>query len=195
SPSTAEDAVLDCLNARELIAFSRTSKSLHRVVLGYLLRAYSIFAILEPFFTAAQTNQFRIIQAFTGLLISGSTALQLFIRRSRCDPRFSTSDLDLYVEHRYSSIVGKFLIWCQYEFVDHPDFDVAVAEGARKMRGYPNHDYPDGRGFAGVYNFVKAGMKIQLITACNSALDIILNFHSTIVMNVISHSHAYSLYP
>ncbi|KAF9064365.1 hypothetical protein BDP27DRAFT_1201454, partial [Rhodocollybia butyracea] len=195
SPSTAEDAVLDCLNARELIAFSRTSKSSHRVVLGYLLRAYSIFAILEPFFTTAQTNQFRIIQAFTGLLISGSTALQLFIRRSRCDPRFSTSDLDLYVEHRYSSIVGKFLIWCQYEFVDRPDFDVAVAEGARKMRGYPDHDYPDGRGFAGVYNFVKAGMKIQLITARNSALDIILNFHSTIVMNVISHSHAYSLYP
>ncbi|KAF9065893.1 hypothetical protein BDP27DRAFT_1366057 [Rhodocollybia butyracea] len=80
-------------------------------------------------------------------------------------------------------------------FVTIPYFDVAVAEGARKMRGYPDHDYPDGCGFAGVYNSVKAGMKIQLITARNSALDIILNFHSTIVMNVISHSHAYSLYP
>ncbi|KAF9060344.1 hypothetical protein BDP27DRAFT_1430184 [Rhodocollybia butyracea] len=31
--------------------------------------------------------------------------------------------------------------------------------------------------------------------ARNSPLDIILNFHSTIVMNLISHSHAYCLYP
>lgn len=183
SPSTAEDSVFDCLNAQELITYSRTSKSAHRVILGYLLRAYSIFTVLEPYLTPTETNQFRIIQAFTGLLILGSAAFQLFIRRTRCDPRFNTSDLDLYVEHRYSMIVGKFLVWCRYEFVARPDqsqnFAMAVTEVEGKIRGYADRNYSDGRGFAGVYNFVKGGMKIQLITARNSVLDIVLNFHSS----------------
>jgi hypothetical protein len=138
---------------------------------------------LEPYFTPSETNQFRIIQAFTGLLVSGSAAFQLFIRRSRCDPRVSTSDLDLYMEHRYGLIVGKFLVWCQYEFVarldQFRDFAMAVTEVEGKIRGYADRNYSDGRGFAGVYNFVKGGMKIQLITARNSALDIVLNFHSS----------------
>ncbi|KAF9072154.1 hypothetical protein BDP27DRAFT_1218029, partial [Rhodocollybia butyracea] len=165
----------------------------------YLFRAYLIFTVLELYFTPTETNKFRIIQAFTGLLISGSAAFQLFIHRSRCDLCFNTSDLDLYVEHRYSLIVGKFLVWCRYEFVARPDqsqnFAMAVTEVEGKICGYADRNYSNGRGFAGVYNFVKGGMKIQLITARNSVLDIVLNFHSTIVMNVISHSHAYLLYP
>lgn len=189
SPSSkAEDAVFDCLSARELIAYSKTSKTSYAVIMDYFLRAYSIYALLEPYFTLVEIHQFRFIQALTGLLISGSTALQFFIRRSRCDSRFCESDLDLYVEHRFSSVIGRFLLWCNYEFVSRPDqfqdYDAAVGQGKMKMRGYPDHDYSDGRGFAGVYDFIKGGMKIQLITARHSPLDMILNFHSSMCASI-----------
>ncbi|PBK68204.1 hypothetical protein ARMSODRAFT_843910, partial [Armillaria solidipes] len=41
----------------------------------------------------------------------------------------------------------------------------------------------------------KSGAQVQIIIAQYSVLDLIFNFHSVTVMNIITWSHAISLYP
>ncbi|KAG7088807.1 hypothetical protein E1B28_012767 [Marasmius oreades] len=120
-------------------------------------------------------------------------ALQLLSRK-----RYPESVLDLYVEHRYSSFLGSFLEAIGYKFkptqVQPKRLNAALQhiEGLRAFVG----DVP-GIGVSGAFNLnmARGDRKIQLITADDSSLDIILKFHSTVVMNVISYSHIYSLYP
>jgi len=52
-------------------------------------------------------------------------------------------------------------------------------------------------GVTDIFNFFKAGSKrkVQLISTRRCTMEVILNFHSTCVMNVITHNMAYSLYP
>ncbi|KAJ7232167.1 hypothetical protein B0H12DRAFT_202573 [Mycena haematopus] len=53
-----------------------------------------------------------------------------------------------------------------------------------------------GRGIADVLDFHKGNKKIQIIIpVATSPLEIIISFHSTCVMNFITHNKAFSLYP
>ena len=75
-------------------------------------RAFSIDKLLSPYFTPTEVTQFRELQSQTGTLISGSTALQLFDRVT-----YSESDLDLYVEHRFSRALAEWLLEIGYTYV------------------------------------------------------------------------------
>ncbi|KAF9265255.1 hypothetical protein L218DRAFT_861115, partial [Marasmius fiardii PR-910] len=194
-PATTNDFIFSCLDPHDIIYYSQTCREAYRQVQSYWRRAMRIEDLLSSYFTRSETCQFRVIQSLTGALISGSTALQLLNRE-----RYPDSDLDIYVEHRYGSFIGSFLEVIGYKFKptqEQPkDLEVAIKKVAREMRkqrGYQG--YSQGRGFAGVFNLVRGGRNIQLITAAESPLDIILNFHSTVVMNVVSYSYVYSLYP
>ncbi|KAL0575573.1 hypothetical protein V5O48_006389 [Marasmius crinis-equi] len=186
------------LDPQDLIYYSRSCKRAYQQVHSYWRRAFEIYRFLAPFFTRGEAEQFRVIQALTGTLISGSSALQ-FLNRTP----YPGSDLDIYVEHRYCKPIALFLQSIGYEFqpLDHQpaELDGAIARGSANMNaeyiGEITPTIESKRGFAGVYNMVRGGQKIQVITAKNSPLDIILNFHTTVVMNVISYSRAYSLYP
>ncbi|KAK7444812.1 hypothetical protein VKT23_015129 [Stygiomarasmius scandens] len=131
---------------------------------------------------------FRNIQALTGAVISGSTALQFFSRI-----RWEESDLDIYVEHSSGYIVALFLIAIGYGFqpINKQKPTIADAYDQVDLTNF----YDDGRGFAGVFNFERRMARIQLITATYSPIDIILNFHSTVVINLITAKHAVCLYP
>jgi hypothetical protein len=174
---------------------------------------------LQYFFTEEEIRYFRYWQSRTGMLISGSTALQ-FLDRSF----YPESDLDIYVEHLYADRIAYWLLSIGYEFVPRKqqtkDFRIAYQA---IHHGTPHHlhvFFPAdstgyfGKGVSEVYDFHKShpDRKIQLITSYHSALELVLNFHSSqcivlpiiseflknwaaCVMNFITHEKAYSLYP
>ncbi|KAL0567649.1 hypothetical protein V5O48_014349 [Marasmius crinis-equi] len=187
-----------CLDPPDLLSYSQICRDAYMQVQSYWARALDIYRLLSPFFTRGEAQQFRIIQALTGTLISGSSALQFLSRTS-----YPGSDLDTYVEHRYCKPVALYLQSIGYEFqpLSHQpaELDAAIALGSANVNanyiGQRNPTDESKGGFGGVYNMTRGPQKIQLITAKESPLDIILRFHSTVVMNVISYSHAYSLYP
>ncbi|KAG7088806.1 hypothetical protein E1B28_012766 [Marasmius oreades] len=192
-PDTTNDLLFSCLDPHDIIRYSRTCREAYHQVEGYWRRALDIENLLSSFFTPLETQYFRVVQALTGTLISGSMALQLLNRK-----RYPESDLDLYVEHRYSSFLGSFLEAIGYEFKPtrgQPNCLEAAIKQAEKIAPVALYDEEPGIGFAGVFNMARGDRKIQLITATESPLHIVLSFHSTVVMNVISYSHVYSLYP
>ncbi|KAJ7595217.1 hypothetical protein C8J56DRAFT_1114950 [Mycena floridula] len=172
--STAHDLICSCLSAKDLIALSRLNSVSWSCVAAYYRRAHNINKFLSRYFSSDEwIDRFRWLQAETGVLISGSTALQFFDRTL-----YPESDMDLYVHRDFSPQVAHFLL------------ESAVLERAAVKQ--PEY------GFAGmidVFDFVHEDRRIQLISALESPLDIILRYHSTVVINVIGHRNAYSLYP
>ncbi|KAL0575574.1 hypothetical protein V5O48_006390 [Marasmius crinis-equi] len=202
-PPTSDDLHFSCLDPQDIIHYSQSCKAAYQQVQSYWRRALDIYRFLSPFFSREETRQFRILQALTGTLISGSSALQ-FLNRT---PLYPGSDLDIYVEHRYCKPIALYLQDIGYEYKPQefqpPTLEAAIRMGSNNMDDDDvgggqyatwNDDSAE-RGFAGVYNMIRGEQKIQLITAKRSPMDIILRFHSTVVMNVISYAYAYSLYP
>ncbi|KZT06562.1 uncharacterized protein LAESUDRAFT_700451 [Laetiporus sulphureus 93-53] len=188
------NTILSCCCPADIIALSRTCKGVRPKTMCFMTRAYDINHHLLRFFD--EPTKFRSLQARTGTLISGSFALQFFDRTV-----YPESDLDLYVHLPRRKEVGHWLLAEGYSFAPNtkqdPDFDNAVDDERILVR--------DGiytmRGVAAVFTFTKkvrdteTECKVQLVIGSNSPMEIILSFHSTCVMNVISYEKAYSLYP
>ncbi|KAJ8081044.1 hypothetical protein PM082_017884 [Marasmius tenuissimus] len=199
-PDTASNSIFSCLDPPDIISYSRTCREAYLQVQMYWTRALCIYRLLSRFFSEDEARQFRAVQALTGTLISGSMALQFFNRTL-----YPGSDLDIYVEHRYCEPVAVFLRSIGYKYepnsTQNSSLWKAIMKATDNLRRGVDVTYDEEmqdvseRGFAGVFNMMRGEQKIQLITAKNSPMDIVLNFHSTVVMNVISYSHAYSLYP
>ena len=68
--------------------------------------------MLGKYFTTDQILHFRDLQAKTGMVISGSTALQFFER-----VLYPESDLDLYVEHQYMQPIALWLASIGYIYI------------------------------------------------------------------------------
>lgn len=121
-------------------------------------------------------------------MISGSNALQFFNRTA-----YHGSDLDLYVYDKHMKEVCDWIIREGYVFApkyrQDQDFQVAVAAAPTTLY--------DMRGIKNIVDLERPrdGRKIQVISAQTSPMDIVLFFHSTCVINVISFEKAYSLYP
>ncbi|KAJ7590234.1 hypothetical protein C8J56DRAFT_1140083 [Mycena floridula] len=189
----ADNLLFSCLGARDLVAFSKISRQGHESISAYRNRAYSINKLLSPYFGLQGIDEFRAIQSLTGALISGSTALQFFDRSF-----YKGSDLDVYVEKRYSAELALFLQRIGYTFMPRKNQTPRLPDALNKIhRGTVkfNGGLYSGRGIADVYDFRKGEKKIQLIAARSCPMDIILSFHSTVVMNVITARYAFALYP
>lgn len=202
-PSTTDDVLFDNLSPADLLRYSRTSKTAYQMVSSYMRRAFNLQKLMDRFFTEIEMSSFRLWQSRTGMLISGSTALQFLDRTF-----YPESDLDIYVEHRYCKVIALWLISIGYTYGRaRPGLSDQDLEEALRMTKFAipktikflppsTPDYLD-CGVAGVYNFHKADpdCKIQLVASHYSPVELILKFHSTCVMNLISHEKAYSLYP
>jgi len=115
---------------------------------------------------------------------------------------YPESDLDLYVEKRYSRVVVVWLISIGYTYEPRPGSDQSLqkALGPEDISEDFAHPWTENylnSGVVNVHNFYKSDpdCKIQLVVSRRSPLEPILTFHSTCVMNLISHEKAYSLYP
>ncbi|PPQ66092.1 hypothetical protein CVT24_000206 [Panaeolus cyanescens] len=207
-PTTAEDYFFSLLSPATLLRYSRTSRTAYYAVKSYMRRSFKLSDVLSPYFTPQEILYFRYLQWKYNMLISGSTALQFFNRGASFKFNDGESDLDIYAELRFCERIGEWLTQIGYVFHQRTirtprTFGAALnattplyANTAQDLRFYESSERPYiGRGIANVFNFRRNGRKIQLIASDSVPLEIILNFHSTCVMNIITYSKAYSLYP
>jgi hypothetical protein len=182
-PSTTDDIILNNLSPPDLFRYSRANKGANQVVSSYMKRAFNIQNVMGRFFSETEMSYFLFLQSRTGMLISGSTALQLFERTV-----YPESDLDLYVEHRYCKVIASWLVTIGYAFKPRPGHSEKLEEALGtttpvQLINFVSSsvvDYLDSR-IINVYNFQKSNSdcKIQLITSRHSPLEVILKFHSS----------------
>ncbi|KAI0715608.1 hypothetical protein C8T65DRAFT_572952, partial [Cerioporus squamosus] len=196
------DAIFSFCTPMTILRLQRVCRNTARAVQDYIPRAFNVRRVLQRFFP--NVLAFRTLQARTGTLISGSVALQFFNREL-----YPGSDLDLYVHMRHRREVGRWLMGHGYRFEPAPhqasDFDAAASEALSGLAVAP-YGMP---GIAAVMNFTRCTniasdisrdgslgkLKVQLIVARKTPMEVILGFHSTCVMNVISFENAYCLFP
>ena len=165
------------------------------------------------YFTVQEILHFRELQATTGAIISGSTALQFFDRTVYAD-----SDLDLYVQHDRSRDLALWLESIGYMFVplENDNFNTLQMSLDKSPDFDPtditfDSEYCDG---VIILNFIKKDRpSIQVITSRGPAIAMVLQFHSSAsfssssehiyvftrcpgcVMNFITHDKAFSIHP
>ncbi|KDQ51109.1 hypothetical protein JAAARDRAFT_199333 [Jaapia argillacea MUCL 33604] len=190
------DNVLSRISPATLIRLGRCSRTTQDAVANYSSRAFNINKHLSRYFP--DPVAFRSLQARTATLISGSSALQFFDRTL-----YPESDLDLYTFHEHGKEVGRWLQERGYEFAPKSsqaaDFNTALGEDGFEV----DDDGTDYRlkGVKGIFFFERPSqeggepLKVQIITASTTPLECVLNFHCTVVMNVIAFDAAYAFYP
>ncbi|KAI0650881.1 hypothetical protein C8Q79DRAFT_411333 [Trametes meyenii] len=221
------EPIFDASSAATLLRLARTCRAGRHAIAAYIRSAFDVNRLLARFFPSPtapcssvcssshthseiydRARAFRTLQARTGTLISGSTALQFFDRTV-----YPESDLDLYVHMRHRREVGRWLLEEGYQFApsqyQDPRFEIEVVHG---MSTGANGIYRM-PGVSAVLTFTKpvprkeidipdvveeqeeSMLKVQVIVAKNTPMEAILAFHSTCVMNVISYEKAYCLFP
>ncbi|RDB18544.1 hypothetical protein Hypma_000285 [Hypsizygus marmoreus] len=173
----------------------------------------NITQLLVHDFSAKECTQFRWLQSETGMLISGSTAIEFFK-----SARYPDSDLDLFVQHEYAYAVIDWLQKSGYAFEPRAsqikNIAGALAQSLEEENPMSLLDYHN-ECIANIYMFFREHSRpIHLITSRHSAFEIILCFHSSecpfklltfntpltkhwvkaCVMNFITHNNAYSLF-
>ncbi|KAK7030454.1 hypothetical protein VNI00_014039 [Paramarasmius palmivorus] len=207
-PPTTHDFIFRDLSVRDLRNLSKVNKTANDAVKKFYQRALRVENVLSPFFTHEEIRRFRILQFTIGFLIAGSTALSFFERAV-----YPESDLDLYVDSRYTVFLTDFLISAGFTF--HPirtehkrqpaDITDALEEMEQKLQRLIEEDGLDDdheyrwTAIAEVFQFSRNGKSIQVIASgkesLGSPLHIVFDYHSTVVMNVIGYTHAVSFYP
>ncbi|KAG1762103.1 hypothetical protein EV702DRAFT_1166062 [Suillus placidus] len=203
------DLIFRDLSPRTLVRLSRTCRMIRAAVSQFFRRAYNINHHLSRYFP--DPISFRSLQARTGLIISGSNALQFLDRTF-----YPESDLDIY---SHAGHVYEVLEWIEsfgYHFEPHkyqeedwrnhvsPDWDGT----AQRMLRVPPQTENGVRStwysnIAEVYTFKRfvvmdgehVELQIQVIETTNNPIDTIMRYHSTCVMNIITFDAAYSFYP
>lgn len=105
-------ALFTFVSPATLIRLSRTCRDMQAIVSSYAVEAFDIDCHLSQFFL--DPSNFRSLQARTGTLVSGSSALQFFDRSC-----YVGSDLDLYTPGDSCKVMGDYLLAIGYTFVPH----------------------------------------------------------------------------
>ncbi|EEB93766.1 hypothetical protein MPER_07538, partial [Moniliophthora perniciosa FA553] len=180
-----EDAVFLQLDFRDHANLQKTCIFLRWFVKRYLRRTYRLERVLLPYFSHEDIFRFRALQCHIGFIISGSTALSFFTGED-----IPGSDLDLYVDRDYAGILVHFLLECQCTFnsppyhvesdrTDDPWWTLATGRSLfAALSANPRISYA-GEFIDTVLNFTTPGRKkMQVVVARNSAIDVVLSFHS-----------------
>ncbi|KAI0715462.1 hypothetical protein C8T65DRAFT_144725 [Cerioporus squamosus] len=187
------DSIFSFSSPMTILRIGRTCRVAKQAVRHYFKRAFNVNRLLIRFFP--DVLAFRTLQSRTGTLISGSVALQFFDRDF-----YPSSDLDLYVHMRHRREVGRWLLQYGYRFAPSSnqaaDFEAAATEALSGIGTAP-YGMP---GVAAIMNFIRCSdvsedLKVQLIISRKTPMEVVLGFHSTCVMNVISFEKAYCLFP
>ncbi|KAH9484529.1 hypothetical protein JR316_0004011 [Psilocybe cubensis] len=187
---------MDQMDLRTLIRFGRSCQELNSRVESYMGHTFTVSRYLEPVLLPSEHSSFRHLQYDTGLVISGSTVLH-FISR---DTSWRPANLDLYVELRRASPVIAWLLSAGFIYLSRPfDDDYETAQSAlnkaQHILNY-NKERPGRDNCRGVQlAFWRNCHFITLYATTHSVMEAILTFHSTGIMNMITHDKVYSLYP
>ncbi|KAJ8462335.1 hypothetical protein ONZ51_g10967 [Trametes cubensis] len=182
--------LLSFLTPRALLLLSRTSSKVREHVLAYMKNAFDINRTLRRFLP--DPIEFRCLQARTGTLVSGQVALQFFDRSNYFLPC-----LDIYVHPMYRREIGEWLLRQGFTFFpgpgQHQSFSSAVL---RRQRPAHCKQYP---GVLNIFTFYRqirgVPVQVHIVVALRTPIEVILGFHATCMMNVISYNKAYCLFP
>ncbi|KAK0479748.1 hypothetical protein IW261DRAFT_151756 [Armillaria novae-zelandiae] len=199
-PPEIETMILVHLNGPELVRYSTCSHLAFARASDTISRHYCTRKLLDGFFSTDESyNAFRETQRRHGVLVSGSQVAGFFIRDGTT---FKDSDLDVYVDIKRDIHLSGVLTQAGYfmhadlsrEHVIEPEDNELLAamdddemilrtkyvlSAIASVKEYRNDE----------------GKVVQVIASHGPPMDIILGFHSTCVMNVISYHYAYCLYP
>lgn len=175
------------LSPATLIGLSQTCRALQAAIKGYIQESFDVNRLLRRFFP--DPRQFRSLQASTGTIIAGSTALQFFDRSY-----YPGSDLDLYLPFGSQKAIGEYLLSIGYQFIPYrwqaPTFQEALRRKGTSsgLRPYSSRPIYGSRGRLGsfqsiveVFTFTRPydGQKVQLIVAESNPMEVVFNFHSS----------------
>ncbi|KAH8801866.1 hypothetical protein DL96DRAFT_1774284 [Flagelloscypha sp. PMI_526] len=190
------------LTGLELCLLRRVCKASLTIVDQYQRRVFSVDRILTRFFTLEEIKEFRLIQVETDFVISGSAAVQFFERISYPD-----SDLDLYIEEGQMERLSLFMEKSGYAFKNTPSQPDNILTALQQqdiwatISGEDLDQYGwEGESAIAVFSFEKqlpSGQvrKVQAIVSTCEVIATVLAFHSTVVMNIITHQSAISFFP
>lgn len=200
SSASIYDLILCYLSPRTLVWLSRTCRMIHGAVTRFFQHAYNINRHLSRYFP--DPLQFRSLQARTGLVISGSNALQFFDRTF-----YYESDLDLYAHPGHIYELMEWLESAGYSFEpsQHQEDDwhnhVSADWDGTEIRfprapadGLDRPWYPE---IAAVYTFKRfivmygetAELKVQVIETICNPIKTIIKFHSSLLKFNHFHFH------
>ncbi|KAH8801844.1 hypothetical protein DL96DRAFT_1538137 [Flagelloscypha sp. PMI_526] len=195
--------VFGFLTGLELCRFRRVCKASLSAMDEYMRRVFSVNRIFSPFFTPEQVIEIRQIQSETSLLVSGSAAVQFFGRVN-----YPGSNLNLYIEEKDMTTLARFIEYCGYKFTNSPSQPSSLRDALEKKGDWillspPRKEYwydDDSQQLMAIFSFVKqfplrAPLEVQIVVSTSLAIAPIFNFHSTVVMNIITYKTAVSLFP
>ncbi|RDB28847.1 hypothetical protein Hypma_015879 [Hypsizygus marmoreus] len=192
-PATTDDLLLSGLETRDLVRYARVSPTTYSKVQSYYLRAFSIEKHLSPYFTSQEVHRFRMLQGSTGMLITGLSAIRFF-QRQGLSPDI---ELELYVEHHFTLDIGRWFISVGYEYVSLRllpiDFKRAYFEASTYIR--PSNAFPRRAHPRFVFRHRHRDTVIIMATVLGSAMEPILNYPATCVMNIITFDAAVAFFP
>ncbi|KAK0471492.1 hypothetical protein IW261DRAFT_1344459 [Armillaria novae-zelandiae] len=188
------------LKPPELIRYGTCSRLAFARVADAVSYLYSTRRLLQKFFpTDDDYSRFRQTQKTHGVLVSGSQVTGLFVRNT---VPFVTSDLDLYVNIEGEDFLATTLAEIGYHlYIDLSRQQIDQSDDYELISAMQNHEIIlHAKYVCSAIASVKEyrnrdGKIVQVIASHGPPMDIILCFHSTCVMNVISYHYAYCLYP
>lgn len=183
------DSIFSRSSPATLARFGCTCQIARRALQDYRSRAFDINTHLRRYIS--EPKAFRDLQARTGAIISGSTALQFMDRTF-----YPEADLDVYVYPQDYLDVGRFFmrdVEMGYVFKPNsrqdPDFEKANITLNFNPQIVEEDEIEDGadlyqiKGVQAVFTFISTTTpireKVQVIVVHNSPLECILNFHSS----------------
>ncbi|KAF9491402.1 hypothetical protein BDN71DRAFT_1398402 [Pleurotus eryngii] len=179
------ESIMEQLSLNNLHWYSLTCKAIYDEVQGHYKHNYSLNPILKLFIPSEYIPAFHRLQKKYRPVISGSVALQFLTRVT-----YPESDLNLYVKYACAFEVGK---WLELEVgCTVLDFH---GEACPFYHTFLRCNYSF-KGMHAVFSFLSPInlRKVQLIICWCNVIEVILSFHSTIIMNVITVSYAYSFH-
>ncbi|KAF9470568.1 hypothetical protein BDN70DRAFT_821201, partial [Pholiota conissans] len=183
-PLTTDDTIMDAMDWQDLQSYGQTCRHLYNKKTRYLVRRFSVYTVfMRSFFNSSEWTRFQIFQATSGILISGSIALQFFNREY-----IPTSPLDLFLEKTY---VEGFLKWLReigYTDICAPTVIDFTPDDPEQWPQVGDLDFH-------VLSRVSNSRKIRVFVANGPPVAMILSFQNTCFMNIIAYDCAYSLFP
>ncbi|KAJ4479507.1 hypothetical protein C8J55DRAFT_429658, partial [Lentinula edodes] len=196
------------LSHADMRALFGTCRTCRDAVKVFMKSAMKVDKVLRRFFREDnKIGQFQYLQGETGMIVTGSVALQLFNREE-----YKNCDLDTYCILKRCGVVGEWYQSIGYAFeaagrqkarfsedyertmaalgMDREDVMLRIGSDIHGGERYMSHN------IAEVWNFRNTeGVKIQLVATDIIPEAVVLAFHSTCVMNILTQKAAYALFP
>ncbi|KAL1711989.1 hypothetical protein EV715DRAFT_297505 [Schizophyllum commune] len=192
-PDTCDDLICSCLEQKDLLNYSLVSKDTLRAVRAYSSCAFRLCHSVRKFMSEKDVMAFRGVMRRTGTIISGSVAVHYFARTPVGD-----SDLDLYTEGRHARELFDFIHGLGYVYkpreTQEKILDDALLRAVNQFAVRDEVIYNQSA-ILDAFSFIRGAAIIQVMVVFESAIDAVLDFHSTVVMNLITFRSAYSLFP